>query len=287
MMAFIHIFEYGNGIGTALAKDIFQCLVHFGGGDLRKGILKPVVKDLLRLGSSKNVQLGLFEDDLEIGSVTRFASMEMEESIRAHPLLKYPRLTREGLEFFIKFHQFYKSADRSHRPSTILRKASSSSLYDFVVEKLSSQRARLKSGEIDSSRKDVSRRKVLVKSALLVDLSSHYLQLDRFVNAMILGGGEMSEGEGVNLLTVHASKGLEFEEVYVVDLMDGRFPNRKLMERTGSIEEERRLFYVAVTRAKNHLMLSMAKYDRVKKIDFRHSVFLEEAGLIDPAAGML
>ena len=42
-----------------------------------------------------------------------------------------------------------------------------------------------------------------------------------------LGGGELSEGEGVNLLTVHASKGLEFPEVFVVDLVDGRFPNRK------------------------------------------------------------
>jgi DNA helicase-2/ATP-dependent DNA helicase PcrA len=73
---------------------------------------------------------------------------------------------------------------------------------------------------------------------------------------------------------------LEFEEVYVVDLMDGRFPNRKLMERTGSMEEERRLFYVAVTRAKSRLNLSMARFDRVKKIDFKPSPFLEEAGLI-------
>ena len=51
----------------------------------------------------------------------------------------------------------------------------------------------------------------------------------------------MSEGEGVNLLSIHASKGLEFKKVYVIDLMDGRFPNRKLMSKGGSIEEERRL----------------------------------------------
>ena len=97
---------------------------------------------------------------------------------------------------------------------------------------------------------------------------------------MILGGGEMSEGGGVNLLSVHASKGLEFKEVYVVDLMDGRFPNRTLMSKGGSLEEERRLFYVAVTRAKDILYLSYATYDKIKRLDFIHSPFLVEAGLI-------
>ena len=115
------------------------------------------------------------------------------------------------------------------------------------------------------------------KMTLLKTLSGHYKELSKFINAMILGGGEMSEGEGVNLLTVHASKGLEFPEVYVIDLVDGRFPNRKMMS---SIEEERRLFYVAVTRAKDRLYLSLAKFDRVKKIDYKPSQFLHEAGLV-------
>ncbi len=90
----------------------------------------------------------------------------------------------------------------------------------------------------------------------------------------------MSEGEGVNLLSIHASKGLEFKEVYVIDLMDGRFPNRKLMQKGGSLEEERRLFYVATTRAKDMLYLSYVKYDKIKKITYIHSPFLVEAGLV-------
>jgi DNA helicase-2/ATP-dependent DNA helicase PcrA len=285
MMAFIHILEYGRGIGTAMAKEIFQCLLHFGEGDLRRGLLKPTVHTLPKLHPNKNLQLGLFDDDLEIGSVTRFAAVEMEEEIRAHPLLKHPRLTQDALRFFIDFHRFFRSIDRSHRPATILRKAASSPLYERIVAQLSEQRARLKSGEIDPGKREEARERILRKARLLSDLAGHYTDLRRFVNAMILGGGEMSEGEGVNLLTVHASKGLEFEEVYVVDLMDGRFPNRKLMERTGSLEEERRLFYVAVTRAKSRLNLSMAKYDRVKKIDFKPSPFLEEAGLIRTGEG--
>jgi DNA helicase-2/ATP-dependent DNA helicase PcrA len=97
---------------------------------------------------------------------------------------------------------------------------------------------------------------------------------------MILGSNELTKGEGVNLLTVHASKGLEFKDVYILDLMDGRFPNRKLANKGGSIDEERRLFYVAVTRAKDGLWLSYAKTDKVKKLTFLPSLFLYEAGLI-------
>ena len=77
----------------------------------------------------------------------------------------------------------------------------------------------------------------------------------------------------------HASKGLEFELVFVVDLAQNRFPNQKLMAMGGSLEEERRLFYVAVTRAKNILYLSYAKYDKDKKTHYKPSCFLVEAGL--------
>ena len=104
--------------------------------------------------------------------------------------------------------------------------------------------------------------------------------MGRFLNAMILGSSEMSEGEGVNLLSIHASKGLEFAEVYIVDLMEGRFPNKKLMQQGGSLEEERRLFYVAVTRAKELLYLSYAKKDALKNIPYEGSIFLYEAGLL-------
>ena len=115
---------------------------------------------------------------------------------------------------------------------------------------------------------------------LLEEFSKPYSDHERFLNAMILGSSDLTQGEGVNLLSVHASKGLEYKEVYVVDLMDGRFPNRKLMQRGGSLDEERRLFYVAVTRAKDILYLSYAKYDKIKKMNFPPSQFLYEAGLV-------
>ena len=95
---------------------------------------------------------------------------------------------------------------------------------------------------------------------------------------MVLGANEMSEGRGVNLMTVHASKGLEFKEVYLVDLMEKRFPNLKLASSAGGIEEERRLFYVAVTRAKDRLFFALAKKDSIRKQEYEPSRFLKEAG---------
>ena len=287
MMAFIHIFDYARGVGSALAKDFFHCLTHFGEGDLARGVLSPLLFDLPKLNPNKNIQLGLFDDDLEIGSVSRFAQLDLSEEIRSHPLLKHPRLSVEGLLFFREYVSFMRSVKQSRNPSTILQKAIESSLYRDIVERLSTQRAQLKSGEIDEEKKRTSQERIRRKAGLLLDLSRPYKELRRFVNAMVLGGNELSEGEGVHLLTVHASKGLEFSEVYVVDLMDGRFPNRKLMSKGGSLEEERRLFYVAVTRAKDRLYLSLAKRDRVKKLDFIPSPFLYEAGLIKGSPGML
>ena len=62
--------------------------------------------------------------------------------------------------------------------------------------------------------------------------------------------------EKIKLSTIHQAKGLEFEIVFVIMLCDGLFPSARSMESTGGEEEERRLFYVSITRAKNELYLS-------------------------------
>ena len=64
----------------------------------------------------------------------------------------------------------------------------------------------------------------------------------------------------VKLMTVHAAKGLEFKYVFVTGLEDGLFPHERNGEVAEDAEEERRLFYVAVTRAKEKLFLSFANF---------------------------
>ena len=63
--------------------------------------------------------------------------------------------------------------------------------------------------------------------------------------------------DAVTLMTVHAAKGLEFHLVFVVAMEDGMFPNERAVQ-GGALEEERRLFYVAMTRAKKQLILTRA-----------------------------
>lgn len=65
--------------------------------------------------------------------------------------------------------------------------------------------------------------------------------------------------EKVTLMTVHAAKGLEFPVVFVVGLEEELFPSAMSIDSMRAIEEERRLFYVAITRAERHCFLSYAK----------------------------
>ena len=64
------------------------------------------------------------------------------------------------------------------------------------------------------------------------------------------------DGEQVKLSTIHQAKGLEFDVVFVIMLCDGLFPSARSLDRLENDEEERRLFYVAITRARNELYLS-------------------------------
>lgn len=68
------------------------------------------------------------------------------------------------------------------------------------------------------------------------------------------------EKSGVKLMTVHASKGLEFDTVFIVGLESGLFPHERDGETKEDNEEERRLFYVALTRARHKLYLSFANF---------------------------
>jgi DNA helicase-2/ATP-dependent DNA helicase PcrA len=68
-----------------------------------------------------------------------------------------------------------------------------------------------------------------------------------------------SEKLQVSLMTIHSSKGLEFRNVYLVGMEEDLFPNQMTSKSPQSLEEERRLFYVAVTRAESLLTISYAK----------------------------
>ena len=281
MMAFIHLFEFARGIGSAMAKELYLALKALGQGSMFYGLYAPDESMKNPFEKRKlNHQLGLFDDFLELGAVGKYAKLGFEDKFMKNPVLKHPKLTKDSATFVHSFYLLFRDLKGVRDPLKVVQKISSSQLYKYISDVLATKRATLKDGSVDEKQKQESLTRIERKKLLLQELCKPYKNHERFLNAMILGSSDLTQGEGVNLLSVHASKGLEYKEVYVVDLMDGRFPNRKLMQRGGSLDEERRLFYVAVTRAKDILYLSYAKYDKIKKQNFVPSQFLYEAGLV-------
>ena len=278
IMSFIHIFEYAKGVGSAIANDIYEALLILGDGDAKKGFLNPDISKKIFTKHKKSVQLGLFDDFMVLGSVLKFKDLGFEENFLKNPILKHPKLTKEGGEFLYNFYKYLKYIKHFKNPISIFEESLKSEIFNHTVSNLALSRSKDKTGKVDKDKFDKAKQKILNRVGLLKNLLKNYNSLERFLNSMVLGSSEFTEGKGVNLLSVHASKGLEFKDVYIVDLMQKRFPNIKLANSAGGIEEERRLFYVAVTRAKDKLFLSMAKKDIIKNIEYEPSQFLEEGG---------
>jgi DNA helicase-2/ATP-dependent DNA helicase PcrA len=98
----------------------------------------------------------------------------------------------------------------------------------------------------------------------LAQFASQYENAGEFLDQLaLMGGAEQgtpvrreASGESVTLSSVHQSKGLEWKVVFVIWLTEGMFPSQRSMGSAEALEEERRLFYVAVTRAEDELYLS-------------------------------
>lgn len=100
-----------------------------------------------------------------------------------------------------------------------------------------------------------------------------------FITSLALGESEEDNTEeGVNLMTIHNAKGLEFRVVFVLGMEEEVFPHQLAMNTDQEIEEERRLFYVAITRAREELHLSSAqlKYRYNSMNELEESRFITE-----------
>ena len=80
--------------------------------------------------------------------------------------------------------------------------------------------------------------------------------------ALVSDSDGIDEQARINLLTMHNAKGLEFPSVFVAGMEDGLFPHMRSLESESQMEEERRLCYVAMTRAERRLTLSWARFRR-------------------------
>lgn len=86
-----------------------------------------------------------------------------------------------------------------------------------------------------------------------------FLEQVQLVESEYFEGEKKSRGEGVRLMTLHQAKGLEFPYVFIVGVEEGILPHSRSVDDVFQLEEERRLFYVGITRAKEKLYITHAK----------------------------
>ncbi|THD08402.1 UvrD-helicase domain-containing protein [Rhodanobacter lindaniclasticus] len=120
------------------------------------------------------------------------------------------------------------------------------------------------------------------------DIDAGLSELNAFLSNAALEAGESQGAEGedcVQLMTLHSAKGLEFPVVFLVGMEEGLFPSQRSVNDEGRLEEERRLAYVGITRARERLVVCHAESRRMHGAEMltRPSRFLAEmpAELID------
>ena len=118
----------------------------------------------------------------------------------------------------------------------------------------------------------------------LLQMAAGYTELDLFLADLALESPEEEEGgeDRITLSTIHSAKGLEWNAVLIIDLVEDRFPSRHALARPEDFEEERRLMYVACTRARQQLDLyaPATLYSRAEQgmTHVNQSPFLREMG---------
>ena len=115
----------------------------------------------------------------------------------------------------------------------------------------------------------------------MLRISKNCLTIKAFLQKLLFTSKEEENSYGVKIMTIHASKGLEFKYVVVTDLVEGKFPNLRLCGGEEGVDEERRLFYVATTRAEEKLSLTTYKVDDLGKKESKVSIsrFIGESGI--------
>ena len=191
--------------------------------------------------------------DLKINGGTKNKLKDFITMIKSFQIEAQTKNAFEVAEHVIKKTQVIKDLERDATPEAVSRVENVQELLngikDFIVEQ-------------NEKEEDASLSFFLEDVALASDLDNSKKQ----------------NTDAVSLMTIHLAKGLEFQYVYIVGLEENLFPSAMSMSTRSELEEERRLFYVALTRAEKQAYLSYAqsRYRWGKLIDCEPSRFLEE-----------
>ena len=233
-------------------------LIHQGKDDLaferivnnpKRSIGDTTIKSIHEFGKENNLSLEL-------------ASIKMIEQNLIKPK------TKIGLSFFL-------NSLNKWRNDLEIKKISHIKLLQIVLDE-SGYSAMLK------NKKDLDNENRLENIKELLSAMKEFDNLEGFLEHVSLATSidQEWEGEKVNMMTMHGAKGLEFDVVFLPGWEEGLFPHQKSIEEKGQngLEEERRLAYVGITRAKNKAIISfsMNRFYQGDWIDSMASRFIEE-----------
>jgi len=168
-------------------------------------------------------------------------------------LLDEGELNRAKKSAFISFLSIFDSRNNTSKPSETLEHIINASGYFAHVRK---------AYEKEEAQERIENIKELVHAVKHFE-ENNVDTIELFLNEVALMQEKQtkeSEKDPVLLMTLHAAKGLEFDTVIIPGLEDGLLPSSRSLYEEDKLEEERRLFYVGVTRAKEHLLLSHCRY---------------------------
>ncbi|MCC7523047.1 ATP-dependent helicase [Candidatus Uhrbacteria bacterium] len=171
-------------------------------------------------------------------------SLERIEEVTDENGIVPPTRGRGGWDDMMKILKTMVSKGRV--PADLIRTVSSSTYQDYLEREYPNFRERLE----DLEQLALFAENYEDLSAFLADIS---LYDDVLAQRQEAGRGD---NERLILSTIHQAKGLEWDSVFIIHLADNAFPNKRALAEEGGLEEERRLFYVAVTRARRQLFLS-------------------------------
>ena len=207
----------------------------------RRGIGRVTVEKLRKLADNKNMSLY---------SSLCYMATSTDPSIRES--------TKKNLVKFMELIEYYtrKFEDEEGQRNQVLRMLIKSINYrDYLIELNDTEKA------VNFKLKGID-----ILCGMLAKWERNPFNEDKdmqaWINRIALIGKENQEDNkgAVNLMTMHASKGLEFDTVFLVGIEDHIIPSqRSLEEDPKNIDEERRLFYVAITRAKRKLIISSCR----------------------------
>ncbi len=191
-----------------------------------------------------------FYDRKEVKDVLSYVSY-LSNQQDAAALKRIQKLGKKRFEEFEFYRQEFNEANYVEKKETL-------EIIDEVLKK---------SGYLERyDKEDPEDRSRLENIKELRSVALEFPNLIQFLeNVALVEQDYMPDGQlpatanAVTLMTMHAAKGLEFRMVFIVGLEEGVFPHSQALFDFGDLEEERRLCYVGVTRAKEHLYLTYAK----------------------------